>query len=156
MLWPPCAKTGTGMITRVVVDTNVVMKWIPGKGEDEVEMAREIYSTIKTRDIEMWAPEYLLTESLQVFLRKRMLKPEKAIEGVELIKNCGLEFVQMGVENFGEMAEISHEFNQSVYDAMFLYLAKKKNCKLITFDEKIWKRCELAIDARKFLEMVEI
>ncbi|HJZ06247.1 hypothetical protein A2634_02250 [Candidatus Amesbacteria bacterium RIFCSPHIGHO2_01_FULL_48_32] len=144
------------MITKVVIDTNVVLKWIPGKNEEGVGMARKIYGYIKKKDVEMWAPEYMLLESLQVFVRKRLMKLDEAIEGVELLRNCGLIFEQIGVESFTEIAGISQKFDQSVYDSMFLYLAKKRNCKLITFDEKVWKRCELAINPKEFLEMVEI
>ena len=141
------------MITKVVVDTNVVLKWIPGKNEEDVGMARKIYGYIKKNDVEMWAPEYMLLETLQVFVRKRLMKSNEAIEGVELLRNCGLIFEQIGMESFTEIVEISQKFNQSVYDSMFLYLAKKKNCKLITFDEKVWKRCELAINPKEFLRM---
>ena len=145
------------MITRIVVDTNVVMKWIPGKDESEVDTARKIYSVIKTNGIEMWAPEYMLVECLQIFLRKRQLKPEVAMDGLSQIEGCGLGFVPLGAEDFEDISDISFKFGQSVYDAIFLHAAKQKECQLVTFDEKVYQRCDWAVSPKEFLksEVVE-
>lgn len=144
------------MSTRVVIDTNVALKWIPGKGEEQVDLARKVYERIKTGEMEMWTSDYLLVEALQVFLKKRLMPLAKAGEAVEALRSCGLYFKPIEAENLGEVAKISHNFNQSVYDAMFLHLAKKMDCPLVTFDERIWKRCEWAMEPGRFLDKVNL
>ena len=56
---------------KVVVDASVVLKWIPGKREENKDEARELYRLMMQNKIVVYAPTFLLIEVLNILIMKR-------------------------------------------------------------------------------------
>lgn len=142
--------------SKIVIDANVVVKWVVDEDLIDVETARKIYRLMRDGSISVLAPEFLLVELTQIFFRKKNLDGEIARKFLQTVYRSGIKFSYVDYTNMGDLIDISERYNQSIYDAIYLQTAKDNNCKLVTFDEKIWKKCDLAISPKKFLETVEI
>lgn len=136
---------------RIVIDASVVLKWIPGEDEESVSEARQVYEMMMNDKLEIYAPTFLLIEVLNILTRKRKAKNSLIKKDIEQLQNGKIRLVDLDTYKFAELVDIIHKYKITSYDAIYCYLAQKKNCKLLTFDRQLLKLRDLTIDIDKLL-----
>ena len=120
----------------LVVDTSVTMAWIFA---DE----RDAYSLAAARRVDAqggavpalwrWEVENTLLSALR---RNRI---DEAELEQHLLDLQSLPIEVDGTSGFGSEVSLARQFDLSVYDAAYLELAMRRNCKLATNDEALRK-----------------
>lgn len=140
---------------RIVIDANIVLKWIPGKKEELVEEAREIYKMMLDDKLEIIAPTFLLVEVLNILINKR--KTDKMVVGkiIEDLIDSKIKFINLAINNIQKIENITHKYKLTSYDAIYLHIAGEKNCKLLTVDRQLLTLHDLTINISQFLKLMK-
>lgn len=136
---------------KVVIDASVVLKWIPGKNEEEVEKAVEIFKLMMKDVLEIVAPTFLLVEVLNILVRKRKLRRDIIVKSLHELRISKIKYADMDNSEIEKLEQIMSNKNVSAYDAQYLLLAQKAKCKLLTFDKHLLKLHDLTIDIDSLL-----
>jgi predicted nucleic acid-binding protein len=140
---------------KIVLDASVVLKWIPGKNEENVEEARKIYSLIVKEKIEAYAPSFLLVEILNILINKRKADKKLTQKAIKELTCGNIRFIDLKASDIDGISAIVHQSKLTSYDAIYLYTAKNKNCKLLTYDKELLKIDALTLDVKTFLNQRE-
>ena len=126
---------------RVVVDSNVVVKWfIP---EEYSEYAALLRNDHLLGCVEASAPHHALLEvynALRKYYAKGVLDEEKLARIVDLLHEARIVFTSIEREALDEALRYSIENHITVYDAYYIVLAHKLDTLVYTADEKLLKR----------------
>lgn len=123
-------------MTMVVVDSSVVIKWfLP---EDDSTIAETIEAQLEKGEVILLAPELLLAEVANILWKKRsQLSEEEATRIIDSVISTGIWIV--GIEPLiGEAYRIARQFNRTVYDSMYIALARERDCDFVTADERLF------------------
>ena len=140
---------------RIVADANVVLKWIPAKNEEKVVEAREIYKMMMAEQLEVFAPTFLLLEVLNILANKRKTDPNVIRKVIKDLAKGKIKFVELEIRKVSEIEKLVHKYRLTSYDALYLYLAKEKNCKLLTVDRQLLKLHDSTIDIGRLLKLLK-
>ncbi len=126
---------------RVVVDSNVLVKWfIP---EDYSEYARLLRNDHLLGCVEAVAPTYALLEfynTLRKYYAKGILDKEKVYKIVGLLHEAKITLVDIERDTLDQALEYSLQNHITVYDAYYIVLAHNLDTVVYTADEKLLKR----------------
>ncbi len=126
---------------RVIVDSNVVVKWfIP---EEYSEYARHLRNDHLLGCIEAVAPRYALLELYSAFRKyyaKRILDLGKLARIVDLLHEARIVLIDIERKTLDDALKYSLENHITVYDAYYIVLAHRLNTLIYTADEKLLKR----------------
>lgn len=121
-----------------VVDTSALLRlYLPdGPLADQSE---EILESAHRGDAVISVPELLFAETAQVLLKKertKLLTPDETTRIQKEIFSLPIDFIahKALIDSAGQLAR-TH--NLSIYDGLFLALAKKLKCPLLTCDDKL-------------------
>ncbi|MBU1084835.1 MAG: type II toxin-antitoxin system VapC family toxin [Candidatus Beckwithbacteria bacterium] len=132
-------------MNKMVIDASVVLKWFSKEGEELAKEAREIHKKIVNGKIEVWAPELLLTEVLNILARKKKLENKWLNKIMGRLNKMRINWVSMGADEILGLAKIVGKYKVTAYDGQYLWLAKEKKCKLLTLDKELLKIKGLAM-----------
>ncbi len=135
---------------KIVLDTNVVVKWFSDSHEELVPQARHIYDAIADGKLIAIAPNLLLTETLNILVVKKHFPSSEAQEALQILLNSGIEFIDLWQEDLFLSLELMHQFSVTAYDAQYLSLAKSHQCLLLTEDKSLLKATNMTVSLRKF------
>ncbi|MDA8339781.1 MAG: type II toxin-antitoxin system VapC family toxin [Nitrospiraceae bacterium] len=123
----------------IVVDSSVVLKWV-FDDEDAHEKA------IKYRRMHIYGEETIAVPSLffyeiaNVLATKTKLSTSEAADFFLTFWNFGFEVFDFGLEEFLSGIALSRQYKTSLYDAAYIELARRLNCKFITADRRLYKK----------------
>lgn len=140
---------------RIVVDANVVLKWIPGKNEERVVEAREIYRMMADDRLEIIAPTFLLVEALNILTNKRRTDQTVVRKIIKDLIGTKMKFIDLSIQDIPKIENITHKYKLTSYDAIYLLVAREKNCKLLTVDRHLLKLHDLTIDIGRLLKLMK-
>ena len=121
---------------KVVVDTNVVAYLLLGT-EGFVDEARACFSTVSNPIAPAhWEAE--LTNVLWMAVRSGILPPEEGPVRLSLARRLGIESVTTATLCQGALLR-SVTSGIAVYDTLFVELAVRTGCRLLTFDKAVIK-----------------
>lgn len=126
-------------MSKVVIDASVVLKWFTAKSEELVREAREVHKKIVQGEMEVFAPELLLTEVLNILARKKKLEKKWLIKIMERLSNMGINWISVGKKEVLGLVGVVEKHGVTAYDGQYLWLAKTKKCKLLTADKELLK-----------------
>jgi len=126
----------------VVIDASVILaKLMPD--EKIIEYFEEDFESFLKGEINFLAPELLSYEVCNAikssYLSKRL---DKSMCKSLLDKFLKWDINYVKVKDFKKIFLGSVDSNLSVYDATYVYLAKKYKCRLLTLDKKLRKAWE--------------
>lgn len=131
---------------RYVIDTSALMGII-----EENKAVMDLYSRMVHGKIDLVAPEYLLVEFANA-MRMGKKKPISEVLGmISRLRSSGIKFVKIASDETDSVVKESFDSDLTVYDAIYVYLARKLNLKLITEDKRILKLTEIAIKPENLL-----
>lgn len=124
------------MVSKWVVDSSVIIKWLSTDNEEYTNKADEILTNAQKGNIVLIAPELAKYEVGNVLLLSKKLSSEQA--KVILIKffNIPITFITESVESAKETYVLAFDFGITYYDASFVALAKRENAILVTDNVK--------------------
>lgn len=125
------------MISEIVIDASVVLKWIPVPKEEKVEAAWEVYRRLLKGEINIIAPAFILIEVLNILIRKRRSDELMVKNVIKLLRECNIQFETLTVGEEISIGQMMIQYKVTAYDALYLLLAKKKKCPLITCDKEL-------------------
>jgi predicted nucleic acid-binding protein len=138
-------------MTLVVIDASIAVKWVVGEEDSADAMAlRRLYHFA--------APELLNAEVANTILNKvwrRHLTEPEAKAAAQLLSELSIEFhpMQPLIE---EAVALGLELRHPAYDCMFLALARRLRCPLVTADEPlIRKSAPLRLPVTRLRDAVE-
>jgi predicted nucleic acid-binding protein len=130
-------------LTRIVVDANVVVKWV--LPEDLSDAAARLLGS----GHELWAPDLVWAEVGNIFWKK-WRRGEVSGEDAQSLGSTVLRLpVRVGSTPllFAAAADLSRRFSRSFYDCLYLAQAAHLGCPMVTADRRLFnalQRTEIA------------
>lgn len=120
----------------LVVDTCVIVKWfLPEADSDRALALRESF---RAGTVNLLAPDLLLTEFANVLWKQRSsLGLDEAEKTLAELRAWGLDLVS-SAKLLDDALTLAYEHRRTVYDALYLTLARERECDLITADERLY------------------
>lgn len=135
----------------LVVDANVVLKWIPGRNEIRVEEARELYALMIKGKCQVWSPKFLLVEVLNVLIKKRKANAEIVSTAMDVLSKGKMKYCEMEAGQVRDLEKLMRKHGLTAYDAQYLLLAKQLGHRLVSYDEELLKVKELVVRVKDVL-----
>lgn len=123
---------------RVVVDANVVVKWIVP--EDYSEDALKLRDDLLEGVVEVHAPSFLLLEVANAFRKyclRGILDAYTAEKALDLLAKCGLSLHEVEPSLALTSLRLSLDYGVTVYDAAYIALALNLKTRMYTADGKL-------------------
>lgn len=119
---------------KVVLDTSVVVKWFVE--EENSKKALDFLEKYRLGKLKILAPEIIGLELASalffgVGLRRKILQ-----EALGAFYDLGLTLISLDESLVKEASKYSEKFKIATYDALFIVLAEKEKCFLVTADKK--------------------
>lgn len=125
---------------RVVIDASVALKWyLP---EEDSTRALVWYCAIRDRKIFAIAPDYLLFECANVLLKRHRVKPEYGKAIINDLGKLSIELIHLSTLRIDSVITLSDKYHTTVYDAIYLELARLTQTKLVTADALLLKNAK--------------
>lgn len=122
-------------MTKLVLDSSILVKWITSQGEEFVEKARGILSLCQKEKVKILAPELAKFEIGNALWKKQISLSEASFD-LELFYDFPIEFISWDLALAKKTAEIAIENKITYYDATFIALAEKYKAVLVTDNPK--------------------
>jgi predicted nucleic acid-binding protein len=123
-----------------ILDASVAAKWmLPAGGEDLHEQAAEWLEHLLGDQISLVVPDLFWIETSNLIwraVRMARITKDEGVRSLADLRGRGLETVS-SLPLFAAAMEISFSYNCSVYDSIYVALAKDRSTSLITADEKL-------------------
>ncbi len=119
---------------KLVLDASAVAKWFIV--EEESGEMRELRKLQVLGIVDAYAPHFLLVEIANLLKYSEGLVLEDVLNAIEALKVIGIKMVSDS-EILKEAVKEAFENNITVYDALYVALAKKLNAKLVTYDSEL-------------------
>ena len=118
----------------IVLDASAVVKWFVK--EEESEEMRRIRDLIVGGEVMAYVPALLFIEVSNALRYTEGLTPEDIIRAIGALQKLGLKVVSDS-ELLEDAIRIAFEKEITVYDSIYLSLAKKVGGVIITYDKEI-------------------
>jgi len=132
---------------QVVVDSCVAYKWYYRNDEPGVDAAEELLADQLAGRVVLAAPTTLPIE-LANALRHSELPTAQVTEIIDLIDAVRIQLFHVTTGSLKKAAELALAHNLSVYDAVFLELARELRCPLITSDRRAFGDIDGGVEIR--------
>jgi predicted nucleic acid-binding protein len=120
----------------MVLDASVILKWF--LREKDTESALKLKEKILTENISVFLPDLVLFEVANALRFKPEYDEKAATEAVNSLLDLGFDIVKPDRDILNSTFKISFRHSVTVYDAVYLALAKRMKCEFITADEKLF------------------
>mgnify|MGYP001823101678 CR=1 FL=1 len=129
------------MVTRLVLDTSVIIKWFR---QDEIQAgnALRLRSAYLDGRAQVAVPSLLAYELANVLRYKADLTTAQVEDSVQSLFDMGLEWVPPSVGMIRRAVVIARDFDATVYDATFASLAEAWDATLVTADKRLVSRLQ--------------
>ena len=134
----------------LVLDASAVVKWFVK--EDEFEEMRRIRDLIIENEVKAYVPSLLFIEVSNALRYTEGLTPEDVVKAINALRKLKLEVINNS-ELLEDAIRIAFEKEITVYDSIYLSLARRVNGTLITYDKELLdKGKDIAMKAGMFLK----
>jgi len=118
----------------LVLDASAIAKWFIE--EDEFKEMRWIRDLYLSGRIAIYVPSLLFVELASALRYVARLTSTDVFNAIEALKNLHLNIVS-DLEVLGEAIEIAFNHGVTVYDAIYVALARATSSKLVTYDREL-------------------
>ncbi|MDF1542221.1 MAG: type II toxin-antitoxin system VapC family toxin [Anaerosomatales bacterium] len=132
----------------MVVDSSVAFKWLSPRGESGLERAVELLLSHRAGELTLMAPAFLHVELASSLRHSRYLDRDETIALVGALGELDIELIESTPTRLVAATDLSYRHGMSVYDALFLALAKELSCPLITADRKAFAGIDTPVEIR--------
>jgi len=135
---------------KFVIDASALIGIIEGN-----EAVLALYRKMIDGEIELVAPEFLLIEFANVMKVGKKMSRDDVGATIKRLGNSGIRFVKVGIYEIDLMVEEAFSGGLTLYDAIYVQLARKLNFRLITEDKRILELADIAIKPGETLGITE-
>ena len=126
-----------------VLDASVVLSWV---GDKEAHGSSFLLQEKLMRAAIMaYAPGFVLVEVLNVLANKYGYIRGETEKFLTLLLKLPIRFIDPSFENIQDIIDVVYTYKLSGYDALYLSLARAKQCKLISLDNKLLRVAGMVI-----------
>lgn len=129
----------------VVLDTSVIIRWFYSEKEEFVEKAKSLFIDCLERKIEIFIPELLLYEFLNVLLKSKKLSPSEIQKVLKNLQKLPLSIIPFSSNLQLKTIEIACKHGLTSYDSGFAALAIEKKAIFYTCDKDLMATKEIYI-----------
>jgi len=119
---------------KVVLDTSVVVKWFVE--EEGSKKAIDFLEKYRRGELKILVPEIISLELANALFFGAGLKGKTLQEAISAFYKLGISFISLDEVLVREASKYSEKFKIATYDALFIVLAEKEKCFLVTADKK--------------------
>jgi predicted nucleic acid-binding protein len=123
----------------IVLDASVVLKWIFDDGSGGERAARMRDEHVAGHEI-IAVPDLLFYEIGNVLATKTRLSEAAISEALSLLWEFSLERFDLGLEEFRGCLALSRKYRITVYDAAYVELGRRLECRFVTADKKLYEK----------------
>lgn len=124
----------------VIIDASIAFKWFFPEQEKQVLEARKLVSFHLSKQEILCAPGLIIYELANALTTKTKLPFSKVKSSLQDLEDLKIKYEIVTFDLIIKSAEIAKKYNISVYDSVYVALAKKKNCNLVTADIKLQRK----------------
>ncbi len=124
---------------RFVVDASVILKWFSEDREKDLEKALQIREDFRDRKIDLFAPELLIYEIVNVLLYKEALKDDLILKAIDSIFAMDI-LIPVNLQIMKDALKLARKHSIPVYDSTYICFAQHSGCYLITADKKSFQK----------------
>ncbi|MBI2017971.1 type II toxin-antitoxin system VapC family toxin [Candidatus Daviesbacteria bacterium] len=128
----------------VVIDASLAFKWFEIEQEEFIEQALEILQDHLLGNNIIVAPDLILYELSNSWSTKSRLTAKEIKIYLKDLEKYQLKLEPVNLDMLKRAVDFSKKYGISVYDAVYVILAKQKRCKLITADQKLAAKVNLS------------
>jgi len=124
-----------------VVDASVVAKWVL-PGEPYQENAIRLKEDHVSGKVELCAPTFMVQEVANALWRAAKLGrivEEDAKEALSALGDMRIGLHELNWTQASQALSTACEFDLTIYDSSYLFLAEKAKCQFITADNKLYE-----------------
>ena len=141
------------MKPRLVFDASAVAKWF--LREEESEEAKKLRGLYLKEELEIFVPRQIFLELANALRYTRGLSPNDVIDAIEALMALRLNVVE-DEDVLKEAIKTAFERDITVYDALYIALARKLDSKLITYDKELLSNFKnMAMKAKEALAEIK-
>jgi predicted nucleic acid-binding protein len=123
------------------IDSSVIIKWFCNGDEDSIDIAKFIYKKAQSRNFYLLSPELLIYELLNILRYKTDISKMEVGRIIQRILETQI-IVLLDSQIYLDAYEISREIEESIYDSIYIAVAKKFRAPLLTADQKLYKKAK--------------
>ena len=127
----------------IVIDACVALKWFVE--ESDTKKAVHIQERLLSHKLTVIVPDLFFYEVTNVLKMKAVTNITEVISAVQVLFDSNLRVVPVNRELMEMAAYISDKFDISIYDSIYVAIAKDFNCPLITADGVLINKVNLPI-----------
>jgi len=127
----------------IIIDACVAMKWFIE--EAYTPNAVCIQEKLLKRELTVVVPDLLFYEVTNVLKMKAVTNSAEVVSAIQFLFESNLRVIPVSKELLELATYISDKFGITIYDSVYVALAKDFDCPFITADEKIIERVNLPI-----------
>lgn len=128
----------------IVIDTSIAFKWF-SESEIDHKKALKILEVHLSGKNPVFVPDLFLYELTNAWSTKTNLTFKDIANNLRLLEKLRLNLFPVDYKLCLFSSKMAKKYGISVYDAVYLVLARQKNCPLITADEKFKKKVNLSM-----------
>lgn len=117
----------------IVIDASVAIKWYIT--ESDSLKAKNWYNRIQAGKILAVIPDYFYLECCNIFLKRYHITHDECIATLGDIEQLGLEVVPLSMLKMSQVIALASKYNITMYDAVYLEVARIAETKVVTADE---------------------
>lgn len=137
----PDDELGNSIINEVVktyiIDASVVIKWFSDLNENNLNKAELLRNDYLNKKIYLIAPDILIAEISNALSYNPNFDCDRTLKAVDSLYLLDIKFIRISRKLIEESVVLRYEKNITIYDSIYLSLAKLLNIQLITADKKL-------------------
>lgn len=122
---------------KFVLDSSVAVKWFSSDKESFWGKAKDFFDDLQAGKLTVFSPELSLLEIANALLLGKKINVGAVKEACGLLRGLRIQFPPLSTSLLDEAILLSAGNKLTVYDALYLALAKQQKCQVITADEKM-------------------
>lgn len=123
-----------------IIDASVCIKWFSIENEDDVSIASLLRVQHMNRNIFLMAPDILVYEVINALAYNLLFNADKVNMAILSLYEMDIKFVEPYAGILSESSKLHFSKNITIYDSIYIALAKYINAQYITADEKLFEK----------------
>lgn len=119
---------------KIVVDTSVAIKWFVS--EPKSKEAIGVFNQHNKKKIKIVVPDIIRLELINGLFYSYHFKSYQLKEVLTSLKSANLDLVSIDKIDLNSVTDLMEEYNIASYDGLFIALAQKLDCPLVTNDKR--------------------
>lgn len=126
----------------VIIDASVAFKWF-SQEEENADQALDLLSSHQSKQNIILVPDLLFYELTNAWVTKTVLTIKGIKTFLKDLQNINLKIETVQFELLNRAVVLSKKYKLSLYDAVYITLARQKKCLFLTADQKLIEKINL-------------